>query len=124
MIPGANLLNMAFGLIQPQRVEYRRFSGRTTNAAGIEVVTWANPVAIFGSLQPVDHKLLQQYGLELNKAYMTFYATQGFREPDRNRAGDRITYGNRTYQVEGLTPWLLQDGWSRVLCVEVTNAPE
>lgn len=122
MIPGANLLNMAFGLIGAQEVGYRKYLGKVKNPAGIQVVTWAEPVPLFGSFQPIDGKLLQQYGLNLAKDYATFYASQGFTDPERDKTGDRIVYGGEVWQVESKCPWILQDGWTRVLCVKVTNA--
>lgn len=123
MIPGSNLLNMALGLISGQAVGWRRYLGKSPNAAGIMVVTWATPVTITGSFQPIDGKLLQQYGLDLTKDYATFYASQEFTDPERDKTGDRLEYGGQTWQVEGKCPWYLQDGWSRVLCVRITNAP-
>lgn len=122
MIPGMNLLGMASRLIAMQSVQYRIYTGATENAAGILVPTWAAAISVSGSLQPIDHRLLQQYGLDVTKRYMTFYTMQAMGEPERDRTGDRITYGGRTYQVESKTPWNLQDGWGRAICVEVSNA--
>lgn len=122
MIPGSNLLNMALGLISAQAVEWRRFLGTTTNAAGIKAATWAPPTAIFGSFQPIDSKLFQQYGLDLSKDYATFYSSQTFTDPERNKTGDRIIYDGQVWQVESKCPWMPQDGWTRVLLVKVPNA--
>lgn len=121
-IPGSNLLNMAFSLIAAQRVGWRAYLGKIKNPAGVQVATWADPVDIFGSFQPIDSKLLQQYGLDMTKSYVTFYASQGFTDVERDKTGDRLIYGGEVYQIESKCPWLLQDGWSRVLCIKVTNA--
>ena len=122
MIPGSNLLNMALGLISGQQVGWRRYLGKVKNPAGVQVVTWAAAVDIMGSFQPIDSKLFQQYGLDVSKEYATFYSSQGFTDPERDKTGDRLIYGGEVWQIESKCPWLLQDGWSRVLCVRVTNA--
>lgn len=122
MIPGANLLNMALGVIGAQQPEWRKYLGMTTNPAGVKVATWAAGVPVTGSLQPVGNTHLQQLGLDWTKSYVTFYASQDFGDPTRDKTGDKLVYGGKTYQVMSKTPWVLQDGWSSVLCVEVTNA--
>lgn len=121
-VPGSNLLNMALSLIGPQPVAWAAFSGMTTNAAGIDVPTWAAAVTVYGSFQPASNTLLQTLGLDWNKNYAIFYASQAFTEPDRDMSGDRLTYAGKTYQVESGSKWFTQDGWEGVLCVEVTNA--
>lgn len=122
IVPGSNLLNMAFGLIGQQAVEHRAFVGNVTNAAGIKVPTWAAPVTLGGSLQPVPRALIQTLGLDFNKNYMTFYASADITDVLRNKTGDRLSYAGKTYQVESNNDWYAQDGWKGVLCVEVTNA--
>lgn len=121
-VPGSNLLNMALGLIAGQRVGWRQFLGTTTNAAGVKVPTWAASVDITGSFQPVPATLLQQYGLDMSKNYATFYSSHQMGDPDRSKAGDRLIYAGKVYQIESKTPWFAQDGWESALCVEVTNA--
>lgn len=122
MIPGANLLNMAFGLITAQVVQYRQYLGKTTNAVGVDVVQWGAPVPVRGSLQPVDTTLIAQLGLDMEKTYVTFYTTRDAIDLARDRTGDRLSYGGAVYQVTSKANWKLQDGWVRVLCVEVSNA--
>lgn len=121
-IPGANLLNIALGLIGPQKVLWSKYQGKTQDAAGFDVPTWSPPVTVQGSVQPVSATLLQQLGMDWTKNYITFFASGDFGDVDRDKTGDRITYAGRVYQVESKTPWYAQDGWEYVLCVEVTNA--
>ena len=121
MIPGSNLLNMALGLISAQAIGWRQYQGKTRNPAGIEVATWAAPVIITGSFQPIDTTMLQRYGLDLSQEYATFYSSQGFTDPERDKTGDKLTYGSDVWQVKSKCPWLMQDGWTRVLCVRLTN---
>jgi hypothetical protein len=119
IVPGSNLLAMALGVIGQQSVQWSRYIGMTTTTAGVERPTWADPVTISGSLQPVDTSLLQQLGLDWTRNYVTFFAPAEFREIERDQSSDRITYGGRTYQVVSKTAWWQQDGWEKVICVEV-----
>lgn len=119
---GTNLLNVAAGLIGVQVVAWRRFTGRAPNAAGIQVDTYAASVDVEGSFQPVPATLLQQLGLDMTKNYATFYASRDFGDPDRDKAGDLLTYAGLTYKVISKNPWYAQDGWESVMCVQVTNA--
>jgi len=122
IVPGSNLLAMAMGLIGQQSVLWLRYAGMTTNTAGLQQPTWAAPVAITGSVQPVDTSLLQQLGLDWTRNYVTFYAPANFKEVDRDQSSDRIVYAGRTYQVLSGTTWYAQDGWEKVICVEVLDA--
>lgn len=122
MIPGSNILARAAGLIGQQVVAWSQFQGMTTSAAGFEVPTWADPVDIPGSLQPVSATLVQQLGLDMTRNYVTFFASANFGDVDRDKTGDRLAYAGRVYQIESKTPWHAQDGWEYVVAVEVTNA--
>lgn len=122
LVPGANLLTLAHGLIGRQTVQWLRFTGMTTNAAGVDVPAWAEPVDIYGSFQAVSATMLQNLGLDWTKDYATFYNENQFSDPSRDKTGDRLIYGGDTYQIESKTPWYKQDGWESVLCVKVTNA--
>jgi hypothetical protein len=123
-VPGSNLLNMAMGLIGAQAVGWRKYLGKVTNAAGFDVITWAEAVTVYGSFQPVSDAMVQQLGLDMTKNYATFFASENFGEVDRDKTGDRLVYAGKTYQIESKTPWHSQDGWDYVLCVEVKNASE
>lgn len=122
IVPGSNLLNMAFSLISKQIVAYQAFQGMTTNAAGVEVPTFAAAVNIGGSLQPIPKSLIQQLGLDWTKNHVNFYASQDIGDVQRDRTGDRFTYAGKLYQVLSNNDWFAQDGWKGVMAVEVTNA--
>lgn len=124
IVPGSNLLNMAFSLIGQQVVAWEVFQGMTTNDAGVDVPTWATPVDIGGSLQPVPKSLIQQLGLDWTKNYINFYASRDIGDVVRDKTGDRITYAGKVYQVLSDNDWFMQDGWKGVMAVEVTNAGE
>lgn len=122
IVPGSNLLNMALGVIGRQQIMWSRYIGMTTTSAGVERPTWAAPVAISGSIQPVDANMLTQLGLDWTANYVTFFAPAEFNEIDRDQSSDRISYAGKTYQVTSKTDWLAQDGWQKVICVEVHDA--
>jgi len=122
IVPGSNLLNLAFGLIGRQPVQWSRFLGLSTNAAGVKVPTWASPQPLPGSFQPVSRSLIQTLGLDFNKNYANFYASADVLDVLRNATGDRLIYAGKTYQALSNTDWFAQDGWKGVMCVEVTNA--
>jgi len=120
-IPGSNLLNMAMGLIGAQRVQWLRFDMMATNAAGVDVPGFLEPVEVTGSFQAVSANLIKELGLDFTRNYATFFASQNFGDVNRGKTGDRLIYAGRTYQIESETPWFSQDGWKYVLCVELTN---
>lgn len=119
LVPGSNLLAMALGVIGSQTVEWRRYTGQTTTAAGLKVDTWADPVPLAGSLQPVDSAVLHNLGLDWTKSYARFYAPADVGQVQRDRTGDKLTWNGRTFQVLDKSDWFGQDGWAGVLCVEV-----
>jgi len=110
------------GLIGAQTVAWSRFTGFTTNAAGVQVPAFSAPVDVVGSFQPVTAKLIEQLGLDFTRNYATFFASENFGDVQRDKTGDRLAYGGKVFQIESKTPWHAQDGWEYVLCVEVTNA--
>ena len=120
--PGGDILNAAMSLVGAQTVAWSKFLGMATNAAGVDVASFSPAVNVIGSFQPVSATLVQQLGLDMTKNYATFFASREFGDPDRNKAGDRLSYAGKVWQVESKTPWNPQDGWEYVLCVELTNA--
>lgn len=123
MIPGSNILNMALTLIAKQSVNYYRFLSRSTNSVGQYVAVYDAAQIVVGSFQAVPRQLYQQYGLDLQKSYSTFYTSNDILDIERNVSGDQIGYAGRRYQVESDNDWYAQDGWKGVLCVDM-GAPD
>ncbi len=117
MIPGMNLLDMAFTVISQQSVLYARSTGRTLNVNGHWVTTYATPITITGSFQPVPRSMYEKYGLDFQKVYYTFYTSNNVKDLQRNVSGDQITFNNQLFQCESNNDWFAQDGWLGVLCV-------
>lgn len=118
MIPGSNLLDLALSVISPQQVEYQQFLGRALNENGIEVATYATPITISGSLQPVPRRLYEQYGLNIDKTYYTLYTSGVIQDVTRNVSGDQMIYGGKTFTAESQNEWTPIDGWTGVFWVQ------
>ena len=120
MTPGSNLLLRASRLIGFTKVQYLKDLGRVTNEIGLDVTTYAAPVDIMGSLQAVPRSVYQAYGLDFQKNYLMFYTTTDVIDLARDVSGDMLQYGGKKYQLVSETDWMQIDGWTGVLCVQVT----
>lgn len=118
-VPGANILNLAMGPIARQSLQHRAFVSRAVNAAGDWQSTFATAVTITGSMQPVKKDLYQALGLDLAKNYSNLYTSADVRPVARDREGDLLTFGGRTWQAISDQDWRGVDGWRKIMCVEV-----
>lgn len=118
-IPGGNILALASRVIRQQPVTWQAFVSRTRNATGQYANTYAAPVVIDGSFQPIDQKAYQQLGLDLAKNYANLYTTQVIRTVERDGSGDLLTYNSKLYQATSAIDWTGQDGWGAYMVVEV-----
>jgi hypothetical protein len=126
MIPGANVLNMALTVIAKQTIIYYRSLGRALNNVGQEVTSYDSGVTLLGSFQPVPRNLYNQFGLDLQKSYFTFYVSANLIDLGRDVSGDQIVFNSLRYQCESNNDWYDIDGWKGVLCVlieEQTSQP-
>jgi hypothetical protein len=121
-VPGSNLLTRAARLIRLQSVSYRQYLSRSTNAAGFDVSTYAAPVAIKGSVQPVPRSMYERLGLDFQKNYVTLYTVTGVLDIARGAGSDQIDWNGRRFQIESETDWHAIDGWTGALCVDVGAA--
>lgn len=122
MIPGLNILNIALGAIQPQSLMWHAWAGNTTNPLGQDIPSYAAPVPIIGSFQPVDARTMQAMGLDMTKRYRNLYTSNPLEGVSRGEAPDYATFDGRRYEVAGDTDWARQDGWKGVLFVDVGPA--
>ena len=116
-VPGVNLLNMALRVISQQTVQYYQFLSRSLNSVGQDIATYASPIDIVGSWQPVPRQLYIQYGLDLQKNYFTLYTSNNVLDITRDISGDQVSYLGNRYQVESNNDWYQLDGWKGILCV-------
>ena len=100
MIPGSNLLNMAFRVIAKETVLYYRDGGRALNAIGQDITIYQPALELSGSFQPVPRKVYYLYGLDLQKSYYTFYASRDILDINRDVSGDQISFKGQRFQCE------------------------
>ncbi len=120
MILGGNILNLALSIIGNQSFQYKAFLARTPNEIGLDVSTYATPVTLNGNVQPVPRQLYQQYGLDFQRNYFTFFVSKNILDVDRDVSGDQIISGGVTFQVISKTDWYAANGWDSFLAVQVT----
>lgn len=118
-VPGSNLLKQAFTAIAQQTVSYTSYTSRVTNAAGLDVSTYADPTPVKGSVQPVPRNKYEYLGLDLQKDYVMFYTSSPVIDLQRDVSGDKFSFNGRCYQCVSKTAWEGVDGWSSVLSVQI-----
>jgi hypothetical protein len=121
MIPGANVLNMAFRIISQESVVYYRDLGRIPNAIGQDITQYDIGTKMSGSFQPVPRNLYTVYGLDFQKSYYTFYTSNNLMDVKRDISGDQISFNGQRYQCESANDWFMIDGWKGVLCIQIGN---
>lgn len=121
MIPGSNLLKMAFSIIAKSTVLYYKYNSRTLNDVGQYISVYDVPQQLKGSLQAVPRDFYQQFGLDFTKSYFTFYASTDFLDVQRNVSGDQIEFNGVRYQCESTVDWFEIDNWDAVLCIKVDS---
>ena len=119
MFPGNNILNAAFSAIGKQTVQYTKYLGKATNAAGLDEPNFAAAVPVLGSVQAIPRSKYEYLGLDFQKNYVMFYTSSCVLDLQRDVAGDRFTFGKKKYQCQSKTDWCAIDGWSSVLSVEI-----
>lgn len=118
-VPGSNLLRQATRVIAQQQFDYYQFRSREPNAIGLDVTTY-NPVQILrGSVQPLDRKIAEQMGLDLQETYYHFYISHKIIDVDRDVSGDQFFFNGYSFQCLSITPWGNIDGWNKVLAIRL-----
>lgn len=125
MIPGTNLLRMALTVVNPQGVTYYAPESRTLNDIGQYVTTYADPILLQGSFQPVQRQVLQSMGLDMQKSYYVFYSLYNLQDVERDTSPGLLIYiTGDVLQIESDTEWINQDGWKGVLtCYSALPVP-
>lgn len=122
MIPGLNLLNLAFSLIKPAAVPYYAYAGRTQNAVAQFIPQFKAAQTLYASVQRVPRSKYVAFNLEFQRNYVQIYAKAELIDLERDASGDQIIWGGRLYQIESQGTWFLQDGWASALAVDVGPA--
>ena len=122
MTPGSNILNMALGLIGRKTVMWRAFAGRTQNALGNWVVTYAADVPLSGSWQSDPTDRVTELGFDTSKTYRRFWASAPVDAVNRGTSPDLLIADGRKYEVVSTDDWIVQDGWVSIICVDIGPA--
>lgn len=119
MIPGQNLLRMAFRVIAQSYLVYYHYLGRTQNSVGQDVSQYSDGKGIFGSFQPVPRILYDKLGLDFQKDYWMFYTSNNLQDVGRMVSGDQISFNGNRYQCESDNDWYPIDGWKGALFIHI-----
>ncbi|UXD82700.1 head protein [Pbunavirus wadjak13] len=122
MIPGANLLRMAFSVIGTQLVQYRKFEQRTKNSQAQYVSVFGEPFQLAASIQRVRRDQYVQFNLEFQRNYVMIFANFEMVDLGRDLAGDQFIWTGRVFQLESQGSWFYQDGWGVCLAVDIGAA--
>lgn len=122
IVPGSNILNLALGVIAAQPAVWYKATGRTQNAIGQWITTYAQPVVIRGSMQPMDKARYEQMGLDMDKDYWSFHTSHPIDGIDRDKAPDVIEYNGKAYQITKQADWDV-DGWRWLVLIEGGTIP-
>jgi len=120
--PGGNLLNSALRVISPQPVEWHQFVGRSVNAIGLQVDTFAPVVEVYGSFQPIPTSAYAELGLDFARRYADFFASLNQKVLARDVTGDEVVYLGKRFKCESDDDWFSQDGWKEVKLVMIPDA--
>ena len=123
MIPGINVLNIAFGAIGQEVIQHVSATGRTQNAVGAWVTTYAAPVDVRASWQPAEDKKIEQQGLDVSKDYHSLWMRAPVAGVQRGATPDRFIAHERLHDVIDVKDWYGQDGWVEVMVIDVGAAP-
>lgn len=136
-IPGSNILSMALTVIAPQPVNWFKFIGHDIGPTGLSTATYNDPQTVkIGSLQIVSRDRYEDYGLDWQKNYVTWFvpnikAVPVQRNPDGdgdviewpvNADGSLIAGASRRWQLISDTPWSYIDGWTYILAIDIGPA--
>lgn len=117
-----NLLAQALSTLPKSSVQWRRATGRELSARGQWVTTYADPVPLVGSMQPLSAKRLTDLGIDASRRYWEFWTKAPVVPVARGTSGDHLEWQGKTLQAEevpGADDWLAMDGWQRLVLVEV-----
>lgn len=118
LIPGANVLKMAFKVISKVSVQYKQVTGRTINDLGNWVPAYTT-ITVTGSLQPIPKSFYQQMGWDLQKSYFTLYIPNNVIDVGRDTSGDQFIFQGNLYQCLSENDWFPLDGWTGVVSILV-----
>lgn len=110
-----NLFNLATTVIPPETAQYIQFLGENVNETGISIPTYAEPISITASIQPLGDQAYKDLGLDFQKEYYTVYSNQRMHGLNEQSHPDKLVFHGKEFVVERTTYWNEYDGWGYVL---------
>lgn len=114
-----NLMAIASTVVPMQTITYYPYASRTINDVGLEVTAYGTTQQLKASVQAVSRNTYEQFGLDLQRKYVTVFIQKNLIDIDRGVSGDKITYNGETYQIESETDWMNVDGWTYLMAVRI-----
>lgn len=117
-----NILALAMTVIPKQQAQLYRWQGKVINSRGLEEDVFDTPVALVGSIQPVDRTRLAFFGLNEAQSYISIYTTEPLRALTDTTNPDQVEYEGRRYGIMSCADWQAPAGYTGVLAVEIGPA--
>lgn len=113
MIP--NLLNAALTVIPKVGFKYYKFKSNTTNAYGVDVSAYENPIMVYGLIAPVPSEKYEELELSLQKQHIYVYAPTRIISLREQESPDKIEFNGKTYFIIRIEDWFGYNGWSECI---------
>ena len=124
-----NILKSALSIIGSHTVKIRIATGTAVNDAGVPTVTYSEPIAVSGSVQPgivssfggknISEKDYKDMGLDWTRSYITVWIPDvGLSVIHDKKSVDTVEFNGRIFNVIQCADWELQNGWKRCYCAE------
>ncbi len=117
-----NILGAAQSVIGKQTYQIKKWLGKTTNAAGVDVDEYAEPADRSGSVQPVSRSKYEHMGLDFSKIYIKIFDVDLIDVLSRTENADQIIWQGGIYKAMPNMDWSKSGSWNSVLCVRVKDA--
>lgn len=114
-----NLLNQAFRVIPQQTFTYYKYKGNTISDEGNIVGDYEAGIDFKGSVQAVDNKMYQQFGLDFSKKYIQIFSSLNIQNVEGQEMPDKVKWNGKDYNVVNCSDWYIQDGWTNIIAVEI-----
>ena len=118
------IFKMAMSVLPRQQARLFRWTGRETNARGLDVDAFAPPVTISGSIQAVDRSRYGYFGLDAAMSYITVYSDTPIQDLTRTENPDQLEYAGRRYRILNRSEWTGPADYDGVLAVDIGPAKE
>lgn len=123
---------MGFNLLPPamnatailgcnKKFTFLKYLGTTIDDMGRDVPNFDEAKTFTGSIQPVDNKMYEQLGLDLNLHYKVVYCHLLMQSIAEQLQPDRIMYDGLTYELVQNEDWYETNGWTKALIVELKS---